>query len=83
MEIALVHALFQDSPQARFDWHRDNEVKDSEDVERTIVILLSDTQSSMQVEGFEEYAYDGQGSAVLFDSGAMVGGDRSDPGHSV
>eukprot|EP00966_Prymnesium_polylepis_P209348 4849774-Prymnesium_polylepis.1 len=25
----------------------------------------------MQVEGFEEYAYDGQGSAVLFDSGAV------------
>jgi len=71
MEIAMVHALFQDSPQARFRWHRDNKVKGSEDVECTIVILLSDTRSSMQVEGFEEYAYDGQGSAVLFDSGAV------------
>jgi hypothetical protein len=71
MEIALVHVLFQDSPQARFKWHRDNEVEGSEDVERTIVILLSDTRSSMQVKGFKEYAYDGQGSAVMFDSGEV------------
>jgi len=41
MEIAMVHALFQDSPQARFHWHRDNEVEGSKDVERTIVILRS------------------------------------------
>ena len=40
-------------------------------MERTIVILLSDTHSSMQVKGFKEYAYDGQGSAVMFDSGAV------------
>ena len=40
MEIALVHALFQDSAQARFHWHRDNEVEGSEDVMRTLVILL-------------------------------------------
>ena len=71
MEIALVHALFQDSPQACFNWHCDNGVEGSEDVLRTIVILLSDTASSMQVKGFAEYAYDGQGSAVLFDSGAV------------
>mmetsp|Transcript_34108 Transcript_34108/g.85546 ORF Transcript_34108/g.85546 Transcript_34108/m.85546 type:complete len:486 (-) Transcript_34108:190-1647(-) len=50
MEIALVHALFQDSPQARFDWHRDNEVKDSEDVERTIVILRSGHASAGTVK---------------------------------
>ena len=55
----------------RFHWHRDNEVEGSEDVERTIVILLSDTQSSMQVKGFKEYAFDGQGSAVMFDSNAV------------
>ena len=71
MEIALVHALFQDSAQARFHWHRDNEVEGSEDVMRTLVILLSDTVSSMQVDGYEEYTYTGQGSAVLFDSGAL------------
>ena len=71
MEIALVHALFQDSPQACFNWHCDNGVEGSEDVLRTIVILLSDTASSMQMKGFSEYAYDGQGSAALFDSGAV------------
>eukprot|EP00966_Prymnesium_polylepis_P002855 64948-Prymnesium_polylepis.1 len=36
MEIAMVHALLQDSPQARFHRHRDNDVEGSEDVERTI-----------------------------------------------
>jgi hypothetical protein len=80
MEIALVHALFQDSPQACFNWHCDNEVEGSEDVLRTIVILLSDTASGMQVKGFAEYAYDGQGSAALFDSGAVHRSGHADPG---
>ena len=73
MEVAFVHALFQTSPQACWDWHTDNETKGYERVKRTLVVQLSNTISEMEImddDGRVHTLRYGQGGAVLFDSNA-------------
>ena len=68
MQVAFVHVLQQSSAQACFSWHTDTATKDYEDVRKTVVVLLSDTSSSMQIQDEPEFTYSGVGSAALFDS---------------
>ena len=48
--------------------HRDTETEGYGAVRKTMVVLLSDTASSMQVQDEPEFAYSGVGAAALFDS---------------
>ena len=68
MEVAFVHVLQQSSPQACFNWHTDTGTEGYGDVRKTLVVLLSATSSSMQIQGEPEFHYSGMGSAALFDS---------------
>ena len=68
MEVAFVHVLQQSSGQACFNWHTDTETEGYGAVCKTMVVLLSDTKSSMQVQGEPEFVYSGVGAAALFDS---------------
>ena len=73
MEVAFVHALFQTSPQACWDWHTDTGTKGYERVKRTLVVQLSNTISEMEImdkDGRVHTLSYGQGGAVLFDSNA-------------
>lgn len=71
MEVAFVHALFQTSPQACWNWHTDTGTKGYERVKRTLVVQLSNTISEMEIMDNDgrvhTFSYD-QGGAVLFDS---------------
>jgi len=68
MQVAYVHVLQQSSAQACFNWHTDTETEGYGAVRKTMVVLLSDTASSMQIQGEPEFAYSGVGAAALFDS---------------
>ena len=68
MQVAFVHVLQQSSAQACFNWHTDTQTEGYDAVCKTMVVLLSDTASSMQVQGEPEFAYYGVGAAALFDS---------------
>ena len=68
MQVAYVHVLQQSSAQACFNWHTDTETEGYGAVRKTMVVLLSDTASSMQVQDEPEFAYSGVGAAALFDS---------------
>ena len=68
MQVAFVHVLQQSSAQACFNWHTDTQTEGYDAVCKTMVVLLSDTASSMQVQGEPEFAYSGVGAAALFDS---------------
>ena len=68
MQVAFVHVLQQSSAQACFNWHTDTQTEGYDAVRKTMVVLLSDTASSMQVQGEPEFAYYGVGAAALFDS---------------
>ena len=68
MQVAFVHVLQQSSAQACFNWHTDTQTEGYDAVRKTMVVLLSDTASSMQVQGEPEFAYSGVGAAALFDS---------------
>ena len=71
-EVAFAHVLQQSSPQACFGWHTDTATEGYEDVRKTLVVLLSDTESSMQIEGRSQpFVYSGVGCAALFDSDCM------------
>ena len=67
-QVAFVHVLQQSSAQACFNWHTDTETEGYGAVCKTMVVLLSDTASSMQVQGEPEFVYSGVGAAALFDS---------------
>ena len=67
-QVAFVHVLQQSSAQACFNWHTDTETEGYGAVCKTMVVLLSDTASSMQIQGEPEFAYSGVGAAALFDS---------------
>ena len=72
MDISFVDVLRQSSDgmygskEALFDWHKDNDSPERSKVTRTVIFLLSDTKSSMQVCGFDEVHYKGQGSGIGF-----------------
>lgn len=68
MQVAFVHVLQQSSAQACFNWHTDTATEGYGAVRKTMVVLLSDTASSMQVQGEPEFVYSGVGAAALFDS---------------
>jgi hypothetical protein len=68
MQVAFVHVLQQSSAQACFNWHTDTETEGYGAVRKTMVVLLSDTASSMQVRDEPEFVYSGVGAAALFDS---------------
>ena len=68
MQVAYVHVLQQSSAQACFNWHTDTETEGYGAVRKTMVVLLSDTASSMQVQDEPEFVYSGVGAAALFDS---------------
>ena len=68
MQVAFVHVLQQSSAQACFNWHTDTQTEGYDAVRKTMVVLLSDTASSMQVQGEPEFVYSGVGAAALFDS---------------
>ena len=68
MQVAFAHVLQQSSAQACFNWHTDTQTEGYDAVRKTMVVLLSDTTSSMQIQGEPEFAYSGVGAAALFDS---------------
>ena len=68
MQVAFVHVLQQSSAQACFNWHTDTQTEGYDAVRKTMVVLLTDTMSSMQIQGEPEFAYSGVGAAALFDS---------------
>jgi hypothetical protein len=68
MQVAFVHVLQQSSAQACFNWHTDTQTEGYDAVRKTMVVLLTDTMSSMQIQGEPEFAYCGVGAAALFDS---------------
>ena len=78
LEFLSAHILRQDSPQARFRWHRDTE--QGTHYVLTIVFLLSQTKSTMQVAGFDEVDYLGPGSGVAFPSDSVHRSGHADPG---
>ena len=78
LQFLSAHILRQDSPQARFRWHRDTE--QGTNYVLTIVFLLSQTKSTMQVAGFEEVHYLGPGSGVAFPSDSEHRSGHADPG---
>ena len=53
--------------EALFGWYVDNQNEKIES-EMTIVILLSDTASAMQIAGLKEFDYDRVGCAACFQS---------------
>uniref|UniRef100_A0A7S2MFE2 Fe2OG dioxygenase domain-containing protein n=1 Tax=Haptolina brevifila TaxID=156173 RepID=A0A7S2MFE2_9EUKA len=59
--------LRQDSAQARFVWHQDNNFPH---VKLTIVYLLTIGSSTMRVAGFDSFVYESQGCGVAFPSAA-------------
>ena len=59
--------LRQDSAQARFVWHQDNNFPH---VKLTIVYLLTVGASTMRVAGFDSFVYESQGCGVAFPSAA-------------
>ena len=61
MQVAFVHVLQQSSAQACFSWHTDTETEGYGAVRKTMVVLLSDTASSMQVQDEPEFVYSGVG----------------------
>ena len=71
MDIAFIDILRQSSTgeqggkESLFDWHRDND-GDRAKVRLTIIFLLTNTKTSMQVCGFDEMHYGEQGSGVAF-----------------
>ena len=79
-QVHAVHVLRQSSQQACSDFHRDNAVLDYRCVRKTIVVLLSDTPSSMQMEGEEEFIYEKMGAAAIFDSGSSHRSGNAAPG---
>ena len=67
MQFLSTHILQQDSKHARFRWHRDTEQGFNHIL--TFVFMLSkDTNSSMQVAGFDEISYKIAGNGVVFPS---------------
>ena len=68
MQVAFIHVLQQSSAQACFNWHTDTQTEGYSAVRKTMVVLLTDTTSSMQIEGEPEFVYPGVGAAALFDS---------------
>ena len=68
MQVAFAHVLQQSSAQACFNWHTDTQTEGYDAVRKTMVVLLTDTMSSMQIQGEPEFAYSGVGAAALFDS---------------
>ena len=80
MVVAYVHILQQSSAQACFNWHTDSATEGYERVRKTLVVLLSDTHSSMQVKDEPEFNYKGAGSAALFDSASVHRSGAATPG---
>jgi hypothetical protein len=78
--VAFVHVLQQSSAQACFNWHTDTATKGYEHVVKTLVVLLSNTRSSMQVQGESEFFYEGAGAAALFPSAAVHRSGVATPG---
>lgn len=68
MKVVFVHVLQQSSAQACFNWHTDTAEPGYGAVRKTMVVLLSNTASSMQIQGEPEFTYSGVGAAALFDS---------------
>ena len=66
--IAFVHLLNQDSVQAQFRWHQDNNKADIGygDIDLSFVFCLTETVTSMQIAGKYEFWYGGAGSGALF-----------------
>ena len=80
MVVAYVHVLQQSSAQACFNWHTDTATEGYERVRKTVVVLLSDTHSSMQIQGEPEFYYYGAGSAAMFDSAIVHRSGAASPG---
>ena len=59
--------LRQDSAQARFVWHQDNNFPH---VKLTMVYLLTSGSSTMRIAGFDSFVYERQGCGVAFPSEA-------------
>ena len=59
--------LRQDSAQARFAWHQDNNFPYTK---LTVVYLLTAGSSSMRVAGYDDFVYESQGCGVAFASAA-------------
>jgi hypothetical protein len=79
-KIAFVHVLLQSSAQATFAWHRDNETEGYGRVRKTLVVLLSDTLSSMQVKGKAPFQYGRRGSGALFGADEVHRSGAASPG---
>ena len=79
-KIAFVHVLLQSSAQATFAWHRDNETEGYERVRKTLVVLLSDTPSSMQVRCQAPFQYGRRGSGALFGADEVHRSGAASPG---
>ena len=80
MEIAFVHVLQQSSAQACFSWHKDTDTQGYERVRKTLVVMLSESRSSMQVMHEPIFVYEGAGSAALFDSDLVHRSGEASPG---
>lgn len=71
LQIAFAHALLQSCPQACLDWHTDTGTQGYEHVKQTLIALISDTSSTLDIldnDGSVHTVAYRQGSAVLFDS---------------
>ena len=78
-EFLSAHILRQDSPQARFRWHRDTD-GDTPHHRQTFVFMLTNTTSWMQVRGCPMVHYLGGGSGVVFRSSDEHRSGHADPG---
>ena len=80
MVVAFVHVLQQSSAQACFQWHTDTETGGYERVRYTVVVLLSNTRSSMQIQGEPEFFYEGAGASARFPSAEVHRSGAATPG---
>ena len=69
LDLLDMHVLSQSSAQAIFSWHQDTE--QFAHMILSVVVMLTDTKSSMHVASFDEVEYKGHGSGLAFLSNAV------------
>lgn len=82
--IVYAHVLLQSDAQACLDWHRDTETRGYRHVKKTLVVLISDTRSTMDIVdedgSVKTLTYRDRGSAVQFDAGCEHRSGKASPG---
>lgn len=85
MEVAYMDILRQSSTgvgggqEALFDWHRDND-GNRLDARLSVIFSLTDTESSMEVLGFEKFTYNKPGCGIAFVSNYWHRSVEAQPG---